>query len=393
MAGHTMKRAGGLWEKICEPENLRLAFWKAAKGKRDRDGVRHFSENLDAEIGAMRAGLLAGDFPVGRFSRFKVYEPKERTIHAAAFPERVLHHAIFNVGEPYFEQWLIADTFACRRGKGQFAAIARAREFAGRYGWFLKMDVRRCFESLSHDVLLELLARKFREPELLALFGRIVRCHEAASGRGLPIGSLTSQHFANAYLGLLDRFVKDKLRCVGYVRYMDDFVVWADDKTELRHVREEVRGFLRGSLALEFKIEPCPQRTVRGMDFLGFRIFPQTTRLARRSKRRFARRCRAVEQAYAAGRITLRRLQAKVTALLAFVAHAESLGFRLSLFHPFGDGPQGSNRVNRGGSWNNTVAHCRAANRNTDTPSNRNNNLGFRLALAPQLNPPAEAAG
>ena len=388
-----MKRAGGLWEKICEPENLRLAFWKAAKGKREREGVRHFAENLDTEIAAMRAGLLAGDFPVGRFTQFKVFEPKERTIHAAGFPERVLHHAIFNVCEPVFERGLVADTFACRIGKGRLAAIARAREFAGRHAWFLKMDVRRCFESLSHEVLLGVLARKFKEAPLLTLLERIVRSHEAAPGRGLPIGSLTSQHFANAYLGLLDRFVKEELRCAGYVRYMDDFVVWAHDRTELADVRNAVREFLRKRLAVEFKAEPCPQRTARGMDFLGFRIFPQGARLSRRSKRRCARRCRGAERAHAAGRLTLRGLQARVTALLAFVGKADSAGFRRALFHPFGDGPSGTQRVNRGGSWNNTPGNVRAANRDRNSPGNRNNNLGFRPALAPQLNPRAEAAG
>ena len=156
-----MKPAKRLWEHIVAPENLRLAFWKAAKGKWQRDSVRRFSANLEAELATMGTQLRDETFRVGRFTTFQIFDPKERTIHAAAFPERVLHHAIMNVCEPEFERWLIDDTFACRIGKGRLAAIGRSEQFAARYEWYLKMDVRKYFDSIDHRVLLALLERKF----------------------------------------------------------------------------------------------------------------------------------------------------------------------------------------------------------------------------------------
>ncbi len=152
----------------------------------------------------------------------------------------MLHHALTLVCEPVFERLLIADTFACRRGKGREAAVERAKQFARRYPWFLKLDIRKYFNSIDHERLLWLLGRKFKDRRLLDLFGRIIASYEVTPGRGVPIGSLTSQHFANFYLAGLDRFVKEGLRAGGYVRYMDDFVVWDENRTRLAdHVRAD----------------------------------------------------------------------------------------------------------------------------------------------------------
>ena len=212
-----MKRIGNLFEKVVEPENLRLAFWKASRGKRQRPDQREFAGNLAAEVERMRVGLLAGDYPVGDYTRFMIYDSKEREIYAAAFSERVLHHALMNVCEPYFERWLIFDTYACRKDKGQFKAVRRAQGFARQHEWFIKGDVRKFFDSVPHDWLKSLLRRKFKDDQLLAWFERIIDTYETEPGHGLPIGNLTSQYFANCYLDPLDRFVKERLQLKGYV--------------------------------------------------------------------------------------------------------------------------------------------------------------------------------
>lgn len=327
-----MKLVIGLWERILETDNLRLAFAKAAKGKWHRESVRWFSANLEVELSAMRRQLDEGSFPLGRCTSFRIFDPKERTIHAAVFPERVLHHAIMNVCEPVFERWLIDDSFACRTGRGRLAAIARAEQSARRNRWFLKMDVRKYFDNIDHDVLLAFIRRKFGDPVLLSLFARIVGAHSSGPGRGLPIGSLTSQHFANAYLGLADRFIKETLRCSAYVRYMDDMVVWAEDREELKRVRDAVKRFLRDELKLELKQEPCPQPTGRGMDFLGFRLFPGRTILSRQSRRRFVRKLRHHEDEWVEDRLSEAELQTKVTAMIAFVQEADSAAWRRRVF-------------------------------------------------------------
>ena len=167
-------------------------------------------------------------FPVGRFSQFVIHDPKERIITAPCFAERVLHHAVMNVCEPKFEQWLINDTYACRVGRGQGAALSRAQQFARRFPFFLKIDVRKYFDSISHEILLSRLDLLFKDRRLLDLFERIVHSFRGNLGRGLPIGSLTSQHLANFYLGWFDRYAKETLRLKGYVRYMDDMALWAD---------------------------------------------------------------------------------------------------------------------------------------------------------------------
>ena len=322
--------------KIADAENLRLAFWKAAKGKRGKADCVAFRERLDENLAALRAELLEGDVPVGNYHYFTVHDPKERLICAATFRERVLHHAVMNVCEPVLERAAVFDSYACRKGKGRLLAVERAQGYARTHGWFLKMDIRKYFDSIDHETLRALLGRKFKDPELLRLVDRILASYQTAPGRGLPIGNLTSQHFANFYLAPLDRFLKEELRRGAYVRYMDDFVVWGESGRELRGVWERVRSFLTAELKLELKANTAINRTACGMDFLGYRLFPGTVRLARRSKVRFARKFRRYEAAHRCGRWSELMLQQRMTALLAFVMPAESGAFRRHVMERFG---------------------------------------------------------
>jgi len=331
-----MKRHGQLMPKIADADNLRLAFWKAAKGKRGKADCQTFQARLDENLATLGAELRAGEVPVGDYHYFKVRDPKERLICAATFRERVLHHAVMNVCEPVLERAAVFDSYACRKGKGRVRAVARAQGYARTYRWFVKMDIRKYFDSIHQATLRELLSRKFKDPVLLGVFDRILASYHTAPGRGLPIGNLTSQHFANFYLGPLDRFLKEELRRVAYVRYMDDFVVWGDSGSELRAVCERVRLFLEAELKLELKANTAINRTAFGMDFLGYRLFPGTVRLARRSKVRFSRKFRRYEAAQRCGRWSELVLQQRMQALLAFVLPAESAAFRRHVLQRFG---------------------------------------------------------
>jgi retron-type reverse transcriptase len=322
--------------KIADAENLRLAFWKAAKGKRGKADCLAFREHLDEDLAALGAELLAGDVPVGDYQYFKVHDPKERLICAATFRERVLHHALMNVCEPVLERAAVFDSYACRKGKGRLLAVERAQGYARTHRWFLKMDIRKYFDSIHHETLRGFLARKFKDPVLLVLFDRIIGSYHTTPGRGLPIGNLTSQHFANFYLARLDRFLKEELRRGAYVRYMDDFVVWGESGHELREVCERVQTFLTAELKLELKGNTAINRTAFGMDFLGYRLFPSTVRLARRSKVRFTRKFRRYEAAQRCGQWTDLILQQRMQALLAFVMPAESGAFRRHVLQRFG---------------------------------------------------------
>ena len=313
-----MKRAGNLFERVLDRDNLRSAVGKAMRGKRDRPEVVAFLQDLDHQLAVMAEQLRAGTFPLGRFRQFIRFDPKERVITAPCFPERVLHHAVTNVCEPVFENGLIDDTFACRAGKGRLAALVRAQQFARRFPFFLKLDIRKYFDSVPHDRLLELLARRFKDRPLLDLFGRIVRAFRGGMGRGLPIGSLTSQHLANFYLGWFDRFAKETLRVRGYVRYMDDMGLWADDKAELADALQAAEGFLRDDLRLTLKPTPYVNRVEHGMDFLGCRLYRGHMVLNRRSRRRFRRRLAWLERLHDSGQLSERQFQDRVTAMTAF---------------------------------------------------------------------------
>jgi hypothetical protein len=327
-----MKRAGNLFGQILERDNLRQAVARALRGKRGRADARAFVAELEENLAVLADGLRAGDYPLGRAQQFLIHDPKERVITAPVFAERVLHHAVMNVCEPHFERWLIADTFACRPGKGRDAALARARQFAGRFGYFLKLDVRKYFDSVPQDRLLDLLRQRFKDPRLLDLFGRLLRSFRGPLGRGLPIGSLTSQHLANFYLGWFDRHVKERLRLPGYVRYMDDMALWADDPALLRAVLGEAERWLRDELGLALK-PSHGNRTRHGMDFLGCRVFPDHLTLNRRSRVRCRRRLRQLEAWHAAGWIGEGELQQRATAVVAFAraAGVSSWRFRRSL--------------------------------------------------------------
>ena len=315
-----MKRVGFLFSQIVDRDNLLLAYAKASRGKSGCRDRLAFSRKLEENILDLQHGLMDGSYPVGSYTRFTIYDPKEREICAASFGERVLHHALMNVCEPYFDRWLIDDTYASRKGRGQLKAIRRAQFHARRYAWYLKCDVRKYFDSIPHDGLLALLRRKFKDPLLNAWFERLVRSYEKTPGRGLPIGNLTSQHFANLYLDRLDRMYAP------FVRYMDDFVFWHDDKETLKRIRDAVSEMLARDLGLELKPTQI-NRTSAGMDFLGMRIFPRTVRLNRASRLRYRRKVSWLLR-HVGDEVML---QERLTSLTAFVAQADSLAWRQSL--------------------------------------------------------------
>lgn len=329
-----MKRAGGLFERIVAFDNLLRAVRQAARGKRDRPTVARFIFDLEPELLRLQDELHTGRYRPGAFFTFEIRDPKRRNICAAPFRDRVVHHAICHVLEPFFERRLIFDTYACRPGKGSHAAVARAQHFARRYPYFLKCDVRKYFESVDHGVLNALLARLFKDPPLHDLLGRII-AHappDAPPGKGLPIGNLTSQHFANLYLGELDHHLKDRLGVGGYLRYMDDLLLFADDKPALHRNLAALRAFLRETLRLELKetatrLAPATE----GIPFLGFRVYPGVLRLNPRTLRRFRRRWRGRERAYRAGRLGGDDLARTVASLFAHVAHADTWRLRRRL--------------------------------------------------------------
>lgn len=330
-----MKRYGNLFEKIVTFENLLLASKNAIRGKKDKRAVASFYFHLENELLSLQSELISGEYRPKPYTQFEVKEPKVRKICSSDFRDRVVHHAICNFIEPIFEAKSIYDSYACRQEKGAHIAVSRCQQFTRKFKYFLKCDIRKFFESIDHEILKSLLRKTFKDEKLLSLLGVIIdhRVEGNEIGRGLPIGNLTSQHFANFYLGYLDHFLKDRLRVPGYVRYMDDFISFSNDKAVLNELLVEIRRFTDLNLKLQLKdkvtlIAPVPE----GIPFLGFRIFPGIIRIKRENLVRVRRKIHQKEQLYLQGKISEKSLIQSVNSIVGHVAHVNSLSVRRRIF-------------------------------------------------------------
>jgi hypothetical protein len=331
-----MKRAGNLYIRLHTYENLCLAFWKAARGKQLRPDVIGFRSRFDANIRKLQDDLRCHKPDVGHYRFFTVRDPKLRSICAASFPERVLHHAVMNVCEPVLERYAVFDSYACRKGKGNRKALSRTQEFARRFDWYLKLDVRKYFDSIDHAILKDLLARRFKDRHLLELFRILLKSYHTIPGKGMPIGNLISQHLANFYLGGFDHWVKEMLRRKGYLRYMDDFILFGNNNTSLKVNLKSVEAYLSDHLELDIKANIQINRCSRGIPFIGYRVFPSHIRLSPGSRRRFVHKFRTYERNWQRGHWAERELVRHVEPLIEFTRAARAENFRRDVIERFG---------------------------------------------------------
>lgn len=315
-------------EDVADLRNLVWAYHRASRGKRGRPDVARFEADLYGELNRLAREILDGTIDVGAARRFVIHDPKRRTIHAPVFRERVLHHALMRFVAPPLERALVDDTFACRPRRGSLACVERARIHLRRHPLLVKVDVRRFFDSVDHAILLGQLARRIRGERVLALCRRIVSAYATAPGKGLPIGALTSQHFANSYLAPLDRHLLERLRVRGMVRYMDDVVWWCRSRAECIDTLRDVRAFLACELALVLKTSVQIRPSRQGVTLCGYQLRGSAVRLSLRRRQRSERVRRAAERAYAAGWIDGRELQTRGDVALAITAHADARAWR-----------------------------------------------------------------
>lgn len=341
-----------LYARLCSFENLLWAYRDAARGKRNRPDVIAFDYQMEGHLLRLRRQLRAHAWQPHPYRRFTVAEPKPRVISAAPFEDRVVHHALCNVIEPIFERRFIRDSYANRRGKGIHHALDRATDFARRYPYVLRCDIVEFFPSIDLAILRRELGRVVRDDETLALCERIMAggageltdqytlvlypgdTSETAQARprGLPIGNQTSQFWANCYLNPLDHFIKDQLGCRAYLRYVDDFLLFAEDKLTLHAWKAGIIAFLAQRLRLTLhEREAVVTPVTEGIPFLGFRVYPDHRRLRRRNGVAFARRLRQMAREYEQGKVDLPRVSARVQGWVAHASHADTWGLRRSL--------------------------------------------------------------
>jgi len=319
-----VKRTGNLINKIADPENLRLAFYKAAKGKAGKPGVIEYRKNLGKNLVKLRNEILSGNIDCGNYHYFKIYDPKERNICAAEFKERVLHHAIMLQAHDTFEEYQIYDSYATRVDKGTYKALDKAKKFNKRYNFFLKLDVRKYFDSIDHSILMKALEKKFKDLEVLRIFEKIIDSYKVSSGKGVPIGNLTSQYFANHYLAGLDHFIKQELKIKAFVRYMDDMILWHDDKEYLKECQRKIKNYLTDELELDLKVSQL-NKTYAGVNFLGYKLKKNFVKLTDSSKKRFIKKMKLYTEYLDSGEWSQEDYQRHTLPLISYTDYATNI--------------------------------------------------------------------
>ena len=339
-----------MFDQLTSWANLLLAFRKAARGKRGQANVAAFEYHLEDELSDLRRRLRDRTYRPSPYTSFSIHEPKRRLISAARFRDRVVHHAVCNVIEPLFERSFLFDSYANRRGKGTHRAVDRCQHLARRHAFALQLDVRQFFPSIDHGVLREILFRKLEDDGVRWLIDEILKSGEgvlnesydmvyfpgddlfaAVRPRGLPIGNLTSQFWANVVLDPVDHFVKRELRCSGYARFVDDLVLFADEKQSLWRMKDAlVRRLQQQRLTVHPGTHPKP--VGEGISFLGFRIFPDDRRLKRRKAIHYRRRLRAMLAELDVGTISPEEVAASVRGWENHVRYGNTVGLRKAVF-------------------------------------------------------------
>ncbi len=343
-----MRRVGNLFEKVYDFKNLLSAFNNAFKGKKSVRACCLYNFNLEREILILQDELESGAYKPGRYKYFKIIEPKERVISVAPFRDRIVHHALINVIGPLFERRFIYDSYATRKDKGTHRAVRRSQQFFRHNRYYLKFDIRKYFDSINHDILFSLLSRKIKDTRLLSLLSIIIKNSDLSRnnvvGKGLPIGNLTSQFFANVYLDLFDHYIKDELGIKHYVRYMDDCVLFDKNIDTLKEYLRLSEYFLMHRLGLVIKEKSIIiNSSLNGLPFLGYRVFPSTLRLKKENIRRLKAKLKLREVQLNNGTISEEKFYNSTLSIINYALFADSLKLRRALF--FGNKGSGVKRV------------------------------------------------
>lgn len=341
-----MKRVKHIYAAVWDFQNLLLAAKRAQRGKRFRPDVARFNLNQERELLRLQNELHTKTYRHGSYHHFPVYDGKKRIISRASYRDRVVHHALCNVIEPIFDAAFIQDSYACRKGKGTHAAVDRLTFFLRKNRYAMKIDIRKYFPSIRHETLLELIQRRIGDPDVLWLVEEIIESYASPAQadstgnlllplegrRGMPIGNQTSQFFANVYLNPLDHFVKERLGCKAYIRYVDDMVLLDHSKSPLSEIHDGVRSYLSEHLGLtthENRSHTLPVRA--GIDFLGYQVFPTHRKVRNGNGYRFAARFKRLRDGFRCGEKTVFEVGQSVTAWVGHVSHADSWGLRTAI--------------------------------------------------------------
>jgi retron-type reverse transcriptase len=326
-----------LFNKITEPENLFSAWDEFKKGKSKKLDVLRFEKNLEQNIFQLHRDLCDKTYKHGGYTSFYISDPKLRHIHKATVRDRILHHAVFKVLNPVFEPAYIHNSFSCRIGKGNHKGVEamahmlrQASKNNTKTCFVLKCDIRKFFNSIDHDILIGLLQKKIKDKKTMNLLEEIIDSFGGEKPilfqrKGVPIGNLTSQLFANIYMNGLDQFVRHDLKVKYYARYTDDFIIVSGDKNYLQKLLPPIQLFLKEKLKLELHPNKVSIRKYHhGIDFLGYVALPHHIALRTRTKKRMMWKLRNRMTEYKNNTIDQSTLLATLQSYLGILSHADA---------------------------------------------------------------------
>jgi RNA-directed DNA polymerase len=339
-----------LYDEICNPLNLWWAYKDAARGKRYTPAVACFEYDLEKNLIEIEQELKDEAYQLGGYHSFRIDKPKRRLVNAAPFRDRVVHHALMNIIEPLFERQFIFDSYANRKGKGTHAALDRATFYLRHYQYVMHLDVRQFFPSIDHEILLSILSRTVGDERTMKLVSKIIASGNGVQSeeydmhyfpgdelfavnrpRGLPIGNLTSQHWANVYLNELDQYAKRKLKCRAYVRYVDDVLLFADNKDDLHDWRNRIIVFLQTLRLTLHETKAQARPVVIGIPFLGFIVFPEHRRLKSVNGYAFQRRLKNMLISLSHGRLPQKDFSVRLKSWINHASHGDTWNLKRSL--------------------------------------------------------------
>jgi len=327
-----MKRIGNLYDSICSFENLLSAFKKASRAASKKKATLNYFYNLEKNLLLLREKLLKETYTPGKYWQFTITDPKKRVISVAPFEDRIVHHAIVNILEPIYERRFIFDSYATRKNKGTHRAVRRAQEFLRHNALYLKTDIRHYFDSIDHNILMNTLRKKIKDEKLLNLIEKIIQ-KGGSCGKGLPIGNLTSQFFANCYLDVFDHIIKDESQEKYYIRYMDDMLFFSNDKEHLKDLRIYIHFILKEKFVLDLKEKATYiNRRENGCSFLGTRVFPNTIRIKKENLKRSVKHLKENEQLYQKGKLSQNQFECSINSIIGHLSQYDTLELRRIIF-------------------------------------------------------------
>lgn len=306
--------------------NIFQAWKEFRKGKKKRKDLQFFERNLEDNLFALQHALQTKTYRHGSYHEFYVHDPKKRHIHRVSVQDRIVHHLLYKYLYYLFDRHFIYDSYACRLNKGTHKGVLRLEEFARKVSknytrpcWALKLDIKKFFASVNHAILIKLLKRKIEDHDIFWLIMQVIDSfyYDKGLGKGIPLGNLTSQVFANVYMNELDKFAKHQLKVKYYLRYADDFLILSGDNESLSRLVVPIEKFLRNQLKLELHPNKVIFRRLDwGVDFLGYIVLPHYILPRTKTKRRIFSKLKA--------KIPGESLNQTLQSYLGYLNHANS---------------------------------------------------------------------